>query len=105
MRSESRVFPVRVRLQRIRPGNGGRRPGGNADGRGEATAGRQRGGWAVRSSQPAYTSYSFERSTAIARPPRGLVAMRFHLIDRIESWEPGKSLVASKFLALGEEYL
>jgi 3-hydroxyacyl-[acyl-carrier-protein] dehydratase len=31
--------------------------------------------------------------------------MRFHLIDRIDSWEPGKSLTASKFLALGEEYL
>ena len=31
--------------------------------------------------------------------------MRFHLIDRIDGWEPGKSLTASKFLALGEEYL
>lgn len=31
--------------------------------------------------------------------------MRFHLIDRIDSWEPGKTLKASKFLALGEEYL
>src|SRR6476660_3550851 len=31
--------------------------------------------------------------------------MRFHLIDRIVGWEPGKSLSASKFLALGEEYL
>lgn len=31
--------------------------------------------------------------------------MRFHLIDRIESWEAGKSLRAAKFLALGEEYL
>src|SRR3954464_6703636 len=31
--------------------------------------------------------------------------MRFHLIDRIESWEAGKSLKAAKFLALGEEYL
>ena len=31
--------------------------------------------------------------------------MRFHLIDRIEGWEPGKSLRAVKFLALGEEYL
>jgi 3-hydroxyacyl-[acyl-carrier-protein] dehydratase len=31
--------------------------------------------------------------------------MRFHLIDRIESWEAGKSLSAAKFLALGEEYL
>jgi 3-hydroxyacyl-[acyl-carrier-protein] dehydratase len=31
--------------------------------------------------------------------------MRFHLIDRIDRWEPGKSLSASKFLALGEEYL
>ncbi|MBA4190080.1 MAG: hydroxymyristoyl-ACP dehydratase [Planctomycetaceae bacterium] len=31
--------------------------------------------------------------------------MRFHLIDRIEGWEAGKSLKASKFLALGEEYL
>ena len=31
--------------------------------------------------------------------------MRFHLIDRIDRWEPGKTLAASKFLALGEEYL
>jgi 3-hydroxyacyl-[acyl-carrier-protein] dehydratase len=31
--------------------------------------------------------------------------MRFHLIDRIDGWEPGKSLRAAKFLALGEEYL
>jgi 3-hydroxyacyl-[acyl-carrier-protein] dehydratase len=31
--------------------------------------------------------------------------MRFQLIDRIEQWESGKSLQASKFLALGEEYL
>src|SRR5581483_10313564 len=31
--------------------------------------------------------------------------MRFHLIDRIVGWEPGKSLTASKFLTLGEEYL
>src|SRR5262245_2666235 len=31
--------------------------------------------------------------------------MRFHLIDRIVGWEPGKSLAACKFLALGEEYL
>lgn len=31
--------------------------------------------------------------------------MRFHLIDRIDSWEPAKSLTATKFLALGEEYL
>jgi 3-hydroxyacyl-[acyl-carrier-protein] dehydratase len=31
--------------------------------------------------------------------------MRFHLIDRIDGWEPGKSLKAAKFLALGEEYL
>jgi 3-hydroxyacyl-[acyl-carrier-protein] dehydratase len=31
--------------------------------------------------------------------------MRFHLIDRVERWESGKSLTASKFLALGEEYL
>jgi 3-hydroxyacyl-[acyl-carrier-protein] dehydratase len=31
--------------------------------------------------------------------------MRFHLIDRIDGWEAGKSLRASKFLALGEEYL
>jgi 3-hydroxyacyl-[acyl-carrier-protein] dehydratase len=31
--------------------------------------------------------------------------MRFHLIDRIECWEAGKSLRAAKFLALGEEYL
>jgi 3-hydroxyacyl-[acyl-carrier-protein] dehydratase len=31
--------------------------------------------------------------------------MRFHLIDRIDRCEPGKALAASKFLALGEEYL
>jgi 3-hydroxyacyl-[acyl-carrier-protein] dehydratase len=31
--------------------------------------------------------------------------MRFNLIDRIESCEPGKLLKASKYLALGEEYL
>ena len=31
--------------------------------------------------------------------------MRFHLIDRIDYWEPGKSLAAVKYLALGEEYL
>lgn len=31
--------------------------------------------------------------------------MRFNLIDRIDRWETGKSLAASKFLALGEEYL
>ena len=31
--------------------------------------------------------------------------MRFNLIDRIDGWESGKSLKASKFLALGEEYL
>jgi 3-hydroxyacyl-[acyl-carrier-protein] dehydratase len=31
--------------------------------------------------------------------------MRFNLIDRIQSWETGKSLAASKNLTLGEEYL
>jgi 3-hydroxyacyl-[acyl-carrier-protein] dehydratase len=31
--------------------------------------------------------------------------MRFNLIDRIDRWEPGKSLAAVKYLALGEEYL
>ncbi|MBP3958657.1 hydroxymyristoyl-ACP dehydratase [Gemmata sp. G18] len=31
--------------------------------------------------------------------------MRFHLIDRIDRWEPGKTLAATKYLALGEEYL
>lgn len=31
--------------------------------------------------------------------------MRFQLIDTIRQHEPGKSLSASKFLALGEEYL
>jgi 3-hydroxyacyl-[acyl-carrier-protein] dehydratase len=31
--------------------------------------------------------------------------MRFHLIDRIDRCEPGKTLVATKYLALGEEYL
>jgi 3-hydroxyacyl-[acyl-carrier-protein] dehydratase len=31
--------------------------------------------------------------------------MRFQLIDRIDACEAGKSLRASKFLALGEEYL
>lgn len=32
-------------------------------------------------------------------------AMRFHLIDRVDGWEPGKTLRAAKVLALGEEYL
>ncbi len=31
--------------------------------------------------------------------------MRFHLIDRIDTCEPGKALTATKLLALGEEYL
>ena len=31
--------------------------------------------------------------------------MRFHLIDRIDRCELGKTLTGSKFLALGEEYL
>jgi 3-hydroxyacyl-[acyl-carrier-protein] dehydratase len=31
--------------------------------------------------------------------------MRFHLIDRVDAWEPGKSLRGSKLLTLGEEYL
>ena len=31
--------------------------------------------------------------------------MRFHLIDRIDGCDAGKSLRAKKFLALGEEYL
>lgn len=31
--------------------------------------------------------------------------MRFHLIDRIDSCEPGRALRATKLLALGEEYL
>ena len=31
--------------------------------------------------------------------------MRFHLIDRIDGCEAGKSLRGKKFLALGEEYL
>ena len=31
--------------------------------------------------------------------------MRFQLIDRIDSWEPGRRLTAVKYLALGEEYL
>ena len=31
--------------------------------------------------------------------------MRFHLIDRIDRWEAGKTLAATKYLALGEEYL
>src|SRR5262245_65576434 len=31
--------------------------------------------------------------------------MRFHLVDRIHDWEPGKRLTASKVLTLGEEYL
>ena len=35
----------------------------------------------------------------------GARRMRFHLIDRIDRWESGKSLAAAKFLALGEEYL
>lgn len=31
--------------------------------------------------------------------------MRFHLIDRVDGYEPGKALRATKLLALGEEYL
>jgi 3-hydroxyacyl-[acyl-carrier-protein] dehydratase len=31
--------------------------------------------------------------------------MRFHLLDTVQSCEPGKTLKASKFLAMGEEYL
>ncbi len=31
--------------------------------------------------------------------------MRFHLIDRIDRLDPGKSLAAVKYLAMGEEYL
>jgi len=31
--------------------------------------------------------------------------MRFHLVDRIHEWDPGKRLTASKALTLGEEYL
>jgi 3-hydroxyacyl-[acyl-carrier-protein] dehydratase len=31
--------------------------------------------------------------------------MRFHLIDRVAHWEPGRNLAAWKLLALGEEYL
>ncbi|HEY2787708.1 MAG TPA: hydroxymyristoyl-ACP dehydratase [Fimbriiglobus sp.] len=34
-----------------------------------------------------------------------VLRMRFQLIDRVDAWEPGKSLRGSKFLALGEEYL
>src|SRR5439155_19249939 len=40
-----------------------------------------------------------------AGPTGRVLRMRFHLIDRIESCEPGKGLRGSKFLALGEEYL
>lgn len=38
-------------------------------------------------------------------PILGFVTMRFTLIDRIETWEPGKSIRGCKYLALGEEYL
>jgi 3-hydroxyacyl-[acyl-carrier-protein] dehydratase len=31
--------------------------------------------------------------------------MRFNLVDRIHTWEPGKKLTASKVLTAGEEYL
>jgi 3-hydroxyacyl-[acyl-carrier-protein] dehydratase len=31
--------------------------------------------------------------------------MRFHLVDRVHTWEPGKRLTASKVLTLAEEYL
>lgn len=31
--------------------------------------------------------------------------MRFQLIDRVHTWEAGKTLTASKVLTLGEEYL
>src|SRR5438067_2525627 len=41
------------------------------------------------------------RSERLTGPgPRG-ESMRFHLIDRIDAVEPGKSLRAAKFLALG----
>jgi 3-hydroxyacyl-[acyl-carrier-protein] dehydratase len=40
-----------------------------------------------------------------AHQRNGPTPMRFNLIDRIDAWESGKSLQASKFLALGEEYL
>jgi 3-hydroxyacyl-[acyl-carrier-protein] dehydratase len=36
---------------------------------------------------------------------RGASTMRFHLIDRVVSWESGKVLRAEKRLTLGEEYL
>src|SRR5262245_41531443 len=38
-------------------------------------------------------------------PSPGRACMRFHLVDRIHEWEPGKRLTASKVLTLGEEYL
>jgi 3-hydroxyacyl-[acyl-carrier-protein] dehydratase len=31
--------------------------------------------------------------------------MRFNLVDRVHTWEPGKKLTASKVLTAGEEYL
>ena len=37
--------------------------------------------------------------------PAGDAPMRFHLVDRVHAWEPGKRLTASKVLTLGEEYL
>lgn len=55
----------------------------------------------------AYTCFSLldvEQEPAVTVGP-GRRPMRFHLIDRIETWESGKSLRAAKFLALGEEYL
>jgi len=37
--------------------------------------------------------------------PAASPTMRFHLVDRIVEWAPGKSLRAVKNLTLGEEYL
>src|SRR5262245_21395086 len=52
--------------------------------------------------------YDFRRSHILSflyGTERAGDRMRFHLIDRIDRWESGKSLFASKYLALGEEYL
>src|SRR4051812_30784640 len=56
-------------------------------------------------SHPRILSSLYGESRPTAAAPAGRLPMRFHLIDRIDHWEAGKLLRATKFLALGEEYL
>src|SRR4029077_15410411 len=57
-------------------------------------------GLSARSHSPYTYSASGVRGCRSEQSP-----MWFNLIDRIDGWESGKSLKASKFLALGEEVL